>query len=102
MRAGSIAVSFALALVLVGGSACTATVNGVNRSLTYTDDAKKAYDEALQAFRDKDYESARPLFEEVKKLFPQSRYARLAELRLADVEFAQGKYSDAISSYRGY
>ena len=97
--------AFALSAVVVlafSGTACTATVNGGSKTLTYTDDAKRAYDEALAAYHDKDYESARPLFEEMKKLFPQSSYARLAELRLADIDFAQGKYQDAISSYRGY
>lgn len=82
--------------------ACSVTTAGATRTLTYTDDAKKAYDEALTAFHDKDWESARPLFEEVKKSFPQTRYARLAELRIADVDFAQGKYSDAIAGYREY
>jgi outer membrane protein assembly factor BamD len=85
-----------------GLTGCSVTTAGATRTLTYTDDAKKAYEEALQAFHDKDWESARPLFEEVKKSFPQSRYSRLAELRLADIDFAQGKYSDAIAGYREY
>ncbi len=72
------------------------------RSLTYTEDAQKAYREALTAFRDKDWEGAKSLFQEVKKRFPQAREARLAELRLADIDFAQEKYSDAISAYRGF
>ena len=102
MKARILALCVATAVASLGAVGCTSNLGGGPKSLTYTDDAKRAYDEALSSFRDKDYESARPLFEEVKKLFPQSRYARLAELRLADIEFAEGKYSDAISSYRGY
>jgi outer membrane protein assembly factor BamD len=87
-------------LMLTG---CDAQLTGMSpRSLTYTEDAQKAYQEALTAFREKDWEAAKSLFAEVKKRFPQSREARLAELRLADVDFAQEKYSEAISGYRGF
>ena len=71
-------------------------------SLTYTEDAYAAYKEAMKAFEEKDWEDARALFEEVKRLFSYSRYAKLAELRIADIDFEQGKFSDAISSYRAY
>src|SRR5262245_51434614 len=71
-------------------------------SLTYTEDSHKAYLEAMKAFDNKDWEDARQLFSEVKRLFAYSRYARLAELRIADIDFEQGKYSDAIAGYRGF
>jgi len=80
---------------------CAASSTGP-KQLSYTEDARRAYEEAMQSFRSKDWESARPLFQEVKKRFPQSRYARLAELRLADCDFAQEKYTDAISAFRSY
>lgn len=91
--------------IALGLSACESLDlnNGPRHAtLTYTDDAKSAYDEALVSFRDKDWESARALFAEVKKLFAYSRYARLAELRLADIDFEQEKYSEAISAYREF
>lgn len=102
MSARHVVSAVLLAAGLSALSACTITPAGMTRTLTYTDDAKKAYDEALQAFHDKDWESARPLFEEVRKTFPSTPYARLAELRIADTDFAQGKFSDAISGYREY
>jgi outer membrane protein assembly factor BamD len=71
-------------------------------TLTYTDDARAAYDEAMTAFRARDWEDARALLAEVRRLFPYTRYARLAELRLADVDFEQEKFSDAISGYREF
>jgi outer membrane protein assembly factor BamD len=71
-------------------------------SLTYTEDAHAAYQEAMEAYEEKDWEDARALFEEVKRLFSYSRYAKLAELRIADIDFEQGKFSDAISSYRAF
>jgi outer membrane protein assembly factor BamD len=71
-------------------------------SLTYTEDAFKAYKEALDAYEDKDYADAKALFAEVKRLFSYSKYARLAELRMADIDFELGKYSEAISGYRSF
>jgi outer membrane protein assembly factor BamD len=71
-------------------------------TLTYTDDARAAYNEALRSFNNKDWEDARALFGEVKKLFAYSKYARMAELRLADIEFEQEKFSEAVSAYREF
>src|SRR5262249_23197305 len=69
---------------------------------TTRDAARAAYNEAMRSFRNKDWEDARSLFGEVKKLFSYSRYARLAELRLADIDFEQEKYSEAVTSYREF
>ena len=71
-------------------------------TLTYTDDARGAYGEAMHAYSNKDWEDARALFGEIKKLFTYSRYARLAELRLADIDFEQDKFSDAVTGYREF
>jgi outer membrane protein assembly factor BamD len=71
-------------------------------SLTYTEDARVAYLEAMEAFRAQTWEEARLQFQEVKRVYGFSPYARLSELRLADLEFEQGKYSEAISAYRAF
>ncbi len=71
-------------------------------SLTYTEDAHAAYQEAMEAYDAKEYDDARALFQEVRKLFAYSRFAHLAELRMADVDFELGKYSEAISGYRSF
>ena len=77
--------------------------SGASRAtLTYTEDARAAYNEAMQSFRAREWEDARVLFAEVKKLFAYSRYARLAELRIADVDFEQEKFTDAIAGYREF
>jgi outer membrane protein assembly factor BamD len=99
----------ALAVGLAAGAALAATgcesfeIAGVRHAtLTYTDDARAAYNEAMRSFKNKDWEDAKALFGEVKKLFAYSRYARLAELRLADIDFEQEKYSDAVTAYRDF
>jgi outer membrane protein assembly factor BamD len=102
-RASHLTFALVMAASAVVETGCDATLNGpITPSLTYTEDARKAYDEAMGSFRDKDWESARALFDELRKLFPQSRYARLAELRIADIDFAQEKYTEAIGSYRTF
>src|SRR5436853_6941216 len=92
---------FALALAL-GLSGCDLELNARSATLTYTDDARAAYNQAMEAFRSKDWESAKALFAETRRLFTYSRYARLAEIRLADIEFAQEKYAEASSAYREF
>ncbi|MBK8257527.1 MAG: tetratricopeptide repeat protein [Polyangiaceae bacterium] len=90
--------------VLFGGVGCAEfSFSAAGRAtLTYTEDARSAYFEALAAFKARNFEDARVLFSEVRKLFSYSRYARLAELRIADVDFEQGKFSDAVSGYRDF
>jgi len=94
----SIAIAGAIALSLAG---CDKEAKSA-ASLTYTEDAYAAYNEALEAFEAEDWADARALLQEVKRLFGYSRYAKLAELRIADIDFEQGKYGDAISGYRVY
>ena len=105
MNASAAALALAGCLAL-GGLSLTAcdiqTNDGRRATITYTEDAQRAYGEALAAFRAKEWEDARSLLQDVKKLFPYSRYARLAELRLADVDFEQEKYSEAITGYREF
>ncbi len=93
-------IAFAACLALAGCDIQSATAS--RASLTYTEDARAAYNEAMGAFRAKEWEDARALMSEVKRLFAYSRYARLAELRLADIDFEQEKYTDAIASYRDF
>lgn len=90
-----------LALAPLG---CEAFELGGSRhaTLTYTDDARAAYNEALKAYKSKDWEDAKALFGEIKKLFPYTRYARMAELRLADIQFEQEKFAEATTAYREF
>jgi outer membrane protein assembly factor BamD len=71
-------------------------------TLTYTEDARAAYNEAMESFRAKEWADATALFGEIRRLFSYSRYARLAELRLADIEFEQEKFPEAVTAYREY
>ncbi|MCS6858439.1 MAG: hypothetical protein NZM37_12055, partial [Sandaracinaceae bacterium] len=56
-------------------------------ALSYAESARLDYEQALAAFRDRDCLTAIPLFQRVRREYPYTRYAPLAELRLADCEF---------------
>ena len=70
--------------------------------LQYTENAKRDYDEALDAFFDRDWELTITLMQEVKRQYGYSRYARLADLRIADAQYHQEKWAEAIGSYKAF
>ena len=95
-----VAFGFVAGSVLTG---CDTQIgDGSKATLTYTEDARDAYQEAMRSYHSKAWDDARALLQEVRKLFPYSRYATLAELRLADLNFEQEKYADAVSAYREF
>lgn len=68
----------------------------------YAENAKKAYAAALVVFFDHDWEFATQLMKEVKRKYGYSRYARLAELRLADIAYHQDKLAEAVGMYKSF
>lgn len=90
-----------LALPAAAGG-CAGSEPAPTNPLRYAEDAKKAYRKALEAFFDHDWLEARTLFQEVKRKYPNSRYARLAELRLADIDFEEDKLPSAVTAYRAF
>jgi outer membrane protein assembly factor BamD len=99
---GSAVASVLGLLVAVATSACTPAEAPPATPLDYTDNARRDYEVALAAFEDKNWELANELLSEVKRKYAYSRYARLAELRLADANFQQEKFAEAISSYKEF
>jgi outer membrane protein assembly factor BamD len=92
----------ASALSLGALGACGGASTESRGALNYSEDAKRAYEKAMAAFDERDWERARLLFKEVKRKYSYSRYARLAELRLADIDVASEKLSEAIQAYRSF
>src|SRR5579862_4395451 len=83
---------------LLGGCAGEAP----KTALGYTEDAKRAYDAAMEAYNAHDWIEAQTLLREVKRKYSYSKYARMAELRIADADYEQEKYSDAIREYKDF
>jgi outer membrane protein assembly factor BamD len=86
-------------LWLLSVSACgSKTVS----SLNYGDNARKAYAEALDDFFDDECLQAEPAFRNVRRLYPYTRFAALAELRVADCMHSEGKHAEAIQAYEQF
>jgi outer membrane protein assembly factor BamD len=99
MRVRTIIAGASLALALGG---CAGEQRVAASPLHYTENARKAYDQALVAYFDRDWELANQLFGDVKRKFGYSRYARLAELRLADIAYHQEKFAEAVGMYKSF
>jgi outer membrane protein assembly factor BamD len=69
-------------------------------SVEYSVSAQKNYDKGLKMLETKDWVAASKYFGFIKSRFPYSKYAVLAELRLADAEYGAEQYLEAIDSYR--
>lgn len=70
--------------------------------LRYTENAKRAYQTAMRALEEKNWEVVEQLFNEVRRNYSYSRYARLAELRIADANYEQEKLPEAVSGYKAF
>ncbi|MGF1464553.1 MAG: outer membrane protein assembly factor BamD [Sandaracinaceae bacterium] len=86
-----------LALALV---ACGGPQN--NPALSYGENARRAYQNAFEAFEDGDCLTAEPLFSRIRSEYPYSRFAALSELRLADCHLQQNRPIRAIQAYRAF
>ena len=87
-----------LAMLLVGACATSEDSKQVTYSLT----AKQNYEQGLEELKNENYAEATNFFTYVKQKFSFSKYAALAELGLADTEFARGAYQEAIDDYKTF
>jgi outer membrane protein assembly factor BamD len=91
--------AIALAFALGAGAAACGGKSG-SGAVEYSVSAQKNYDKGLKELERKDWVAASKYFGFIKSRFPYSKYAVLAELRLADAEFGAEQYLEAIDSYR--
>jgi outer membrane protein assembly factor BamD len=90
---------FAAFFAACGGSSGGKTGKSLLRP---DDDARTAYERALLDFRRGDCLNAEPTFREIRREFPYSRFAALAELRIGDCQFKNEAYPEAIQTYRQF
>ncbi len=91
---------FLVAWASVGSLGCGS--KKPNTRLSYGQNAQAAYKAALEEFQDDDCVEAEPAFEQVSRKYPYSRYAALAELRLADCMLQQEQYAEGIAAYQEF
>jgi outer membrane protein assembly factor BamD len=92
----------AAALVVALPLVCGCEKPESRTALSYTANAQRAYDEAMKEFQSHNWIESQALFREVKRKFSYSKFAKLAELRIADADFEQEKYAEAIRGYRQF
>jgi outer membrane protein assembly factor BamD len=95
-------ISLVLPLAVLGAGLPACENEQPKTALGYTADAKRAYENAMVEFNSHNWIEAQALLREVKRKYSYSKYARLAELRIADSDFEQDKFSDAIREYRQF
>jgi outer membrane protein assembly factor BamD len=91
---------FLVALVCTAALAGCGATSGAGGSVSYSVSAQKNYDKGMDQLQKKDWIAASKYFSFIKSRFPYSKFAVLAELRLADAQFGAEQYLEAIDSYR--
>ena len=91
-----------LVLGLLGTAGCTKTISPPRTSEQFQQEAEAAYYEALESYHDRDWVSVPIDMGAVKREYAGTKWARLAQLRIADAEFQAGSYPEAITSYREF
>ncbi len=89
----TLALGAVIAIACGGGKAGTGAVE-------YSVSAQKNYDKGMEELERKDWLAASKYFAFIKTRFPYSKFAVLAELRLADAELGAEAFIEAIDSYR--
>src|SRR5690349_11420324 len=90
-------------LGLLGAALVTTACGGKSGgagAVDYSVSAQRNYEKGVKELEDKDWLAASKYFQFIKSRFPYSKYAVLAELRLADAQFGAEQYIEAIDSYR--
>jgi len=93
-------VALALAFTALAASCTAFETNLQDTEVSYQTTARQNYESAQGAFEDERYNEAIKFFEHVKNKFPYSKYAVLADLRIADAHFAREKWLEAADAYR--
>jgi outer membrane protein assembly factor BamD len=84
------------------GAAGCASSDEATKPITYSLTAKQNYEKGLVELKDENFPEAQKYFQFVKQKFPFSKYAVLAELAIADTQFARGNYTEAVDSYKTF
>jgi outer membrane protein assembly factor BamD len=64
--------------------------------------AEELASKGMEDFQDEDYDDALETFTTLKERYPYSRYAILAELKVADAHFHRQEYPEAITAYEDF
>jgi outer membrane protein assembly factor BamD len=91
-------------IILLAGSGCSAIKKSWN-ALTGKDEIGSAQElawDGMDAYEDGDYKDAIEYFQKLKDWYPFSKYAILAELKIADANYHLKQYDEAIFAYEEF
>jgi outer membrane protein assembly factor BamD len=90
--------SVLLILFIIGGLTGCGCLLGKKR----TETAEELAEKGMEYFEEEDYYDALKAFTTLKERYPYSRYAILAELKVADAHFHRKEYAEAIAAYADF
>ncbi len=64
--------------------------------------AQELADDGMEAYQEGDYKEAIESFEKIKDWYPFSKFAMLAELKIADSHYKLKEYDDAVTAYEEF
>jgi outer membrane protein assembly factor BamD len=93
-----------IVVLIASATALTACAESQSEEmlLEYSRSAEQLYEEGMEEFDDEDCVDAEKVFQDVRRLYPYSRFAILAELRVADCHFIQGNHAEAAVAYQQF
>ena len=92
-------IAFALIFLwLAVGAAGCAWLTGSKQ----VESAEELAEKGMESFEEEDYSDALKAFNTLKERYPYSRYAILAELKVADAHFYREEYPEAIGAYEDF
>ena len=94
--------AFALGLALLAACGGSGTKSDAPRAKIDVRDAQRAYEEALIKFLKDDCLDAEPMFREIRREHPFSRFAPLSELRIGDCQLVQKHQAEAIETFKTF
>lgn len=90
-------------LVAFGSFACAESASNFFRTTpTFYSSAQQNYERGARELKAKNWLTAEAYFKHVRSTFGFSKWATLSELGLADADFGQEKYMEAIDGYKAF
>jgi len=91
-----------LALALLPLLACSSSRVSITGEVKYGATAEEDYQYGVEQLEKSNWMEAQKFLEHVRTKYPFSKYAALAELRLADARFRQDKFLEATEAYDAF
>ena len=89
-------------LLLAAAIACASSRVTLTGELKYGKSGEEDYQAGQEELKERNYVEATKFFEHVRTKYPFSKYAALADLRIADARFDQGHYLEAAEAYQQF